>query len=480
MEDVDIVVRLPSSRRARRKMFRRLTYGAVPGFAPICCDSNDPAMVACGFRQRLLREVPIPEDALIKEFADFVAEFLSKNVRRVRKLDFEEWLSKTSYNEARKEELRKSYEALRGGRPTRDQSQKIQTFVKSENYPLYKWCRMINSRSDAFKVFSGPFFRAVEEVVYELPEFIKHTPVPDRPSRVRALRKAGRRYYQTDFTAFESHFSAELMNICECALYRHCFDDCEDIQYICRTVTGLNRMRTRHGVSADIRARRMSGDMCTSLGNGFTNLMLAKFIAHRQGHELYGFVEGDDGLFATEAVLDVKTYERLGFSIKIDEVSDPCKASFCGMVFADSGEIVRNPIDFLSSFGWTGSFISAGNIVMDQLLRAKALSAVYETPQCPIVGMLARVALAKTRGAVPRFVDDGYHRCPSDEIPLPSFRPSADTRELVAELYHISPALQLEIERCIQTDQLERIAPLLGGLVAQDVRHYADRYVEVG
>lgn len=40
---------------------------------------------------------------------------------------------------------------------------------------------MINSRSDAFKAFSGPFFKAIEKVVYEMPEFIKHTPVPDRP-----------------------------------------------------------------------------------------------------------------------------------------------------------------------------------------------------------------------------------------------------------------------------------------------------------
>lgn len=166
----------------------------------------------------------------------------------------------------------------------------------------------------------------------------------------------------------------------------------------------------------------MSGDMCTSLGNGFTNLMLAKFLAAEQGKELAGFVEGDDGLFVTEATLTAEAYQQLGFSIKIVELGDPCKASFCGMVFAESGEIIKDPVKFLSTFGWTHSFINAGAAVMDQLLRAKALSAIYEAPQCPILGQLARCALEKTRGVIPRFVDDGYHRAP-DEVKLEPFSP---------------------------------------------------------
>jgi len=175
----------------------------------------------------------------------------------------------------------------------------------------------------------------------------------------------------------------------------------------------------------------MSGEMCTSLGNGFTNLMLALFIASlRHGH-LEGYVEGDDGLFATDFELTKEDYLNLGFTMKnVDEVFHPGWASFCGMLFGDSLQIVRSPRRFLENFGWTHSAVHGGEKVMLGLLRAKALSAVYETPHCPIVSVLARRALHHTRGVTPRFVNDGFHNTelvPRDESKLPKFAPTTDT-----------------------------------------------------
>ncbi len=469
---------IPPTRRARRRMFRRLEFCSVAGLAPICLDTNDPDTVLCGFAKRLMRPVPVPDPSSLDKLREFVAAWLNAHIPQARRLSFEEWLATTSYNEARKQELRVAHFALYGGRPTRQQCRKIKSFVKTESYPEYKHCRMINSRSDAFKVFSGPLFKAIEEVVYDRPEFIKHVPVPDRPSKVRELRRAGRRYYSTDFTAYESHFTRDVMQAVECQLYRHCLQWCpEDAECICETLSGQNCMSTHTGIRARMTARRMSGDMCTSLGNGFTNLMLAKFLAHEQGCELYGFVEGDDGLFATEALLTTEAYERLGFTIKIQEEPDPCSASFCGMVFADSGEIIRDPVDFCANFGWTSSFVGGGRDLMQQLLRAKALSSVYEMPQCPIVGAMSRYALAQTRGVVPRFVEDGYHHCPKDERPLPSFCPSADTRALMASKFGIDIPTQLYVESRVSQGDFS-FGPLLRA--HPHYAHYAARYVEVG
>jgi hypothetical protein len=459
-------------------MFRRLNFCAVEGMAPICMDTNDPDTVLCGFSKRLMREVPTPDAHLLSELTEFVKTWLDENVPQARKMSFEEWLDSTSYNEARKQELRVSYFELRGGRPTRMQCRKIKSFVKTESYPEYKHCRMINSRCDLFKAFSGPLFKAIEEVVYANEHFIKHVPVPQRPSKVRALRRAGRHYYSTDFTAFESHFSPEVMKAIECQLYRHCLQWCpEDAEFICKVIAGDNCMSTHTGVKASIKGRRMSGDMCTSLGNGFTNLMLAKFICSKQGHELYGFVEGDDGLFATEAVLDEVLYQKLGFTIKIQTENDPCTASFCGMVFSEAGEIVKDPVDFCANFGWTSSFIGAGDNLMQGLLRAKALSAVYETPQSPIVGAIARYALEQTRGYAPKWVSDGYHVVPKDEMPLPPFCPAADTRQLVANKFGIDVSTQLEIEKRVSEGRFD-FAPLLHA--HPHYSHYAARYVELG
>lgn len=483
-------VTTPADRRVRRKVFRQLPGVALNGFAPICLDSNDPLTVKCGFEKRVLRRVPEPSPQILAEFKNFVTEYVKKNIPIVDAMPFEEWLASTSYNEARKNELRGAHDALKGGLPTRYQCRKINSFVKTEGYDCYKHCRLINSRCDAFKVFSGPMFKAIENVVYDHSfgeddsrvRFIKHIPVPERPSCISALKQAGVHYYQTDFTAFESHFTRGVMEACELALYRHCLQNNAGCGLLCRTIEGLNRMKTRSGVGALSRARRMSGDMCTSLGNGFTNLMLARFLASRKGGRLSGFVEGDDGIFATDFPLKSEDYEELGFTIKCEEVADPCHASFCGMVFASSGQILRNPRRFLANFGWTSTAIHGGDRIMGELLRAKGLSACYETPHCPVVGVLARRALAMTRGFRPRFVEDGYHRIPTDETNIPDFQPTIETRELFARLYGVPIPLQLELERALEAGDMSRAASIYpsvdGGENSADMQHYFLRYVE--
>lgn len=470
---------LPPVRKARRKMYRKLNpYGitcSVPGYAPICVDSNDPDTVACAFKKRILRDTPRPDPSFLAQFAKFVRKWVQKLPAAVN-MSFEDWLARTSYNEARKQQLRDAWQFLRGGRPTDRQASHIDTFIKGESYPCYKHGRAINSRCDAFKVFSGPMFKAIEDVIYSLPQFIKHVPVKDRVAVIRALRKAGRHYYQTDFTAFESHFSAEIMKACECQVYEHLMRDrADDIRFVTAVLTGFNRMRTRSRCRATCEAGRMSGDMCTSVGNGLTNWLLAEFLCETQGHRLQGFVEGDDGLFATEAILRKEDYERLGFTIDIKEVRDPCEASFCGMVFAESGQIIREPREFMSKFGWTQSFIHGRDRIMAELLRGKALSACYETGQCPVVGAIARYALRHTRGVRPRFVDDGYH-VPPDEFVLEAYNPSPDTRQLFARLYGVSVEAQVAAERAALAGDFTTVGVLIPP--TPDYAHYEARFVE--
>lgn len=203
-------------------MFRRLNHCAVRGYAPICLDTNDDSTVASGFKQRLLRKTPTPDSALLEEFKVFVAARVRQLYKPVRRMEFEEWLESTTYNDARKGQLRQANELLRGGRPTKKQRQHVDAFPKTEHYPVFKHCRLINSRSDAFKVWSGPMFKAIENEVYSDHWFIKHVPVPDRPALIKQMRKVGYRYWQTDFTAYESHFNATFMDACECELYRWC------------------------------------------------------------------------------------------------------------------------------------------------------------------------------------------------------------------------------------------------------------------
>lgn len=399
--------------------------------------------------------------------------------------EFEDWLSHTSYNEARKLELRQAHEQLRGQAPSRRARSHIDSFPKLESYPCYKEARWINSRSDAFKVYSGPAFHAIEEELYRHKWFIKHVPVPERPALIKALARAGLRYYENDFKAFESHFTAKVMRQLELRLYRHCLKSYPELaEVICSTLSGVNRLHTKAKVNINLEARRMSGDMCTSLGNGFSNLMIALFIAHLKGGTLDGFVEGDDGLFATDIEMTAEDYLRLGFRVEIKEVSDPSRAHFCGMTMTSDNTIIKDPRRIFQTFGWTGSFIHAGDTIMDGLLRSKALSLAYELPQCPVVGALARVSLELTEGVQACAESTRAYRPIPDEFRIDAFSPTMEARKLVEECFGISVETQILAEKAIASHDMLSLSMLIPAVrgskpTEADVFNYTMVYTEV-
>jgi hypothetical protein len=463
-------IKVTGIRKSRRVMFRRLNWGFVRGFCPICVDLNDPFSFVCGYVKRLLRDIPKPVEGFEKEFSEFVYGFCVDYLDPLNDseiMSYREWRDTLNFPESRKLQYDYAYDLLHGGKPTRRQRCHIDSFGKLEQYDSLKMLRTINSRADVFKVFSGPLFKSIERRIYDLPYFVKHLTPTQRIFAVKALKKSGSSYLCTDFTAYESHFTPAFMLSCECLMYRYMLRDSPDCKIICDTLVGVNKIHTRIGLRAKLQGRRMSGDMCTSLGNGFSNLMLFLFLVNKKGFhydtDVDALVEGDDGLFRVPKGLSLTTedYEKCGFSIKIESVDDPCEASFCRLMFSSSCQTIREPRRFLNSFGWTHSFINGGSKLMDQLLRAKALSAVYETPQCPIVSVLARKALEHTRRVRPRFVVDGYHEVPPDEFRIDAFAPTLETRLLFDKLFHVPVSIQIKIEKLINEDKLDEIVDLL-------------------
>lgn len=477
-----------SNRRVqRRRMFRKFDTFSFPGFVPICCDTNDPNSLEAAYKKRLLRDLPDPDPEMIKRLAAFVPIFLNDNLVPLAQVgSFEDWLNGLVVPLARKEELAFANAQNRGGRPPRNVASKVDSFGKTEYYTTYKFGRMINSRCDRFKAYSGRFFKAIEAATYPLEIggfncFAKHLSKSQLAEQICAMRGMHKYTYSNDFTAYESHFTPFAMNAIECAYYKYSLaSHPDDAKYICDVLTGINRMRMRNGTRAVVVGRRMSGDMCTSLGNGFTNLILAHFLASIKGEEIVGLVEGDDGLFTSDALLTEEDYAALGFSIKITMVDDPRGASFCGMLFSDDFEIIKDPVKTIVGLTWTHSMINAGDDIMMQLLRAKALSSVHETPQCPIAGALSRRALKVTEGVVPRFIADGYHKVPPDQEHLPEFHPMPSTRLLYEAEYGISVDDQLHIEGLITRGQTRAAASILALILGRNpgycesIAHMAD------
>lgn len=505
LADYGVKVRDGNLRRPRRKMYRRLPFGAVPGYSPICFDSNDPLTVRKGCEQRVLRVSPSPGRQILHEFRLYCRakfhKWFSQGTGCAEQLTFEEWLaSLLNVNELRKFQFEQAHMRNRGGPPPPSVAKRVVCFIKTEFYSTFKFPRWIMSRKDQFKVFFGPIVKAMEKVVYTRPEFVKHMTMAERAERVHQLDGAGRVPYIADFSSFESSFIPAVMAACEFELVDALVPWWVRKEYAQNVLSGLNELTILTLlVLVHLQGRRMSGEMSTSLFNGVANLMLTKFIVHRKKGKVNILVEGDDSVFTTTVPVQPADYEKLGFSVKLIEVESATmpipvdktiesgSVAFCGIVFSRDGQAMKEPRKFLQGFGWTHSFIHAGQGLMMQLLRAKALSACFEAPNCPIIGQMARCALEKTAGVVveERVLDEvynphaavGYERSVLRSTKVPEFSPSFETRESFAAVYGITIEQQLEIESAIREGDMVRVSLALPPTFEQ--QFFTSRYVVV-
>lgn len=314
----------------------------------------------------------------------------------------ETWLANTPYPEWRKTELRECW-ADCGGVLSRWHFE-VSSFMKDETYADWKHARAINARSDQFKCAVGPIIKRIEEVLYEQKEFIKHVPVVDRPSYIEGmLNIPGTVCVATDYTSFESHFSKAMMEDIEFILYefmtQHLPEHKQFMGYFRNVVAGRNKCKFKR-FNVELDATRMSGEMCTSLGNGFANLVMMTYACEVKGSQVHGVVEGDDGLFVVKGALPTREdFASLGMNIKLDVHPRYNEASFCGMIFDPTDKInLSDPSNIVLNFGWSGRrYVNAKQARLLELLRAKSLSFAHMYQGSPIVQSLAHYGLRMTK-----------------------------------------------------------------------------------
>lgn len=475
---------LPIYMPARRRMLRG-TDARIPYYTGFCCDTHDAHSIYCGLAKRLFRVTPTVDLELLAEFEQFVREYVDKHFHQVTPWTYQQWRSTLNFNKVVLRQLDEAHETLvlQGGLPTRQQAAAMTMICKTEwYYPTEKFLRLINSPSEVFKVFSGPMIKTVEEQLYQLPHFIKHMTNAQRVRKIQGLRRDGF-YYVTDYTSFEASLGPSFMSVCECVLYTKILGDNVFTRCLNYTLTHNRVLRSRGKVKAVSRGRRMSGDTCTSCGNGFSNLMLALFVAQKSGAECDLLVEGDDGLLSLSKPINESLFKRLGFDIKLARIADPCQAladdgtpqPFCGLLVSTDGQIIRDPGRFFCSIGWVHSFLDASKQIIDSVLRGKAICALFETPDCPIVSTLAWWAYNHTQGLIPRITPDGYHVVPPQGYAPRAPAPSAATRELFARAYNISAELQVAIERAITRGDFWQVYRLMPPPLA--IYRYSSCYV---
>lgn len=462
-------------------------------------DLQDSDTMRAGITKRFARKPPTADPGMLGRLKVFVRDWLKANMTpldRDTDVSFETWIAGTNYPEWRRAELRECWERYQVDH-WNAKIAKVKCFAKDEFYGEYKHARGICSRSDTYKCITGPYYKCIEEVLYDRPEFIKHVPVKDRPKYVRdLLEREGSRYMATDYTSFEALFTPELMDAVEMQLYEYMLEHVLDGSSVLRMVRsvqlGINTCDFKY-VTVKIPGKRMSGEMCTSLGNGFSNLMLMLFMCSEVGtRNVMGCVEGDDGLFRGDGPFPSgKDFERLGLIIKLEVHDQINTASFCGMIFDTSDFIiVTDVMSQLARFGWSsGKYSFVPQRILRRLLRSKALSMAYSYPGCPVLHALAKYGLRVTKDQrhanVSKYADGWWGRekeRTQSEMALDdvlAVEPTMGARLLVERKYNLSVEDQLAIESYLTS--LDRLTVLDDPVILANCHphweHYAAAYV---
>lgn len=443
-------------------------------------DVTNPHSALTGVAKRMAYSPPPYDKVMRKKFRKFVKKWVRDNLEPIDtsdKLDFEEWLQSTNYPDWRKEEIRRAAPTIpyaHGEVDFKDDSlYDINYFTKEEYYPEYKHHRGIWARSDAAKAVMGPFFRKIEKQLFKLPYFIKKVPKNERPQYINDFMNNNYLQFQgTDYTSFESLFTTDMMDDCEFELYRFMSSKNPLAQQRCRLIFKIlasqNFAKNKY-FTLRVDAKRMSGEMNTSLGNGFSNLMFLLFACHYYKRTYSGpIIEGDDALIGLNARIPEEYYTKMGLNVKMEFVDDISEGSFCGLVY-DPTELIniREPLETLCTTPWvTRKYASSNSTTYYSLLRSKALSLIYEYPGCPIISDYGHKLFELTsKYEIALKYEDSYQYerimnayTAYRENKLPKGNPGPRTRSLMEKIFKIPVSAQLQIEKEISTMTLDNMS----------------------
>lgn len=299
-------------------------------------------------------------------------------------------MENSNYSKNRREQLKKNEFNFKT-------NYDVKCFMKDEFYLEYKYPRGIYSRIDEFKVLVGPIFKLIEKELTKLDCFVKKISIHDRIKHIKKIFEGHSKVYVTDYTSFEGSFSKSIMEEVEFELYRFMTSNIKSARFMdhLKHLTQSNFCQFKN-FWVKIPATRMSGEMNTSLGNTFMNMILSRFVAHKSGEEISCIFEGDDGMIGSVGPLDLTIPAKLGFNLK-HELKNINEASFCGMIFDfDDCQYITDPVKFLLKLGWSKSaYANASENKLLSLLKAKCQSGLYLYRACPVVSKLLKVILRK-------------------------------------------------------------------------------------
>lgn len=441
-------------------------------------DFFDPESVADGISKRFGHKPPEFNPTIMRELIEFNKKFVKRftPIPAEEQFSFSEWLDSTHYPGWRKAEIVEAQARLREMETRGDHMKalrRVSSFIKDESYPTWKYPRPINSRSDEFKVAVGPAFRVMEKVVFQDSSYIKKIPRDEWPRFVKESITSEYFMYISDYSSYESLFE-ELMEL-ELDLYRWMLQyHPRQLEYV-EMINDDNYFHFKH-VKGKVWRKRMSGEMNTSLGNGYTTNVVHHFLSHKYyGRDAIILQEGDDTLYASAGPMSPSMYSDVGLEVKLERVTDLSVAQFCQLIFDDHDLlVVRDPIQYLVGFSWISAFYTSTSRFDRLMLDCKALSALSQYPGHPIIQSFAfwiRRVIDTEAGKLERFVEgrreiDSYQR---EKILAAISSGKVSKAKLVSDLTPVPDGTRRLVER--------RFGVLIEAQLA--IEHYFDSQTEL-
>jgi len=390
---------------------------------PYCTEPKNAMNLQMAFRKRLSPVLPKGDRRLLKRLGSFVKRYLRKHFTPLphiepSKIFFMWWLDHCAhYNLARKNKLSRCFDRFMStGMTLGDSDYRGETFPKREFYPEAKCLRFINSRSDMFKAVLGPYIKMIEDQVYKDKHFVKGTRIDELPRTLKNL-SSWDHILETDYSSFESSFSFDYVKVVEMRLFRYFLSNNPFIlKLVLATYMSKGKERVQRLYNKDyninITGCRLSGELWTSLANGFSNLMNMLFLCKEHNIECDGYVEGDDGLFGlSKPGLTKEDFARLGFNIKMEYSHVVQDTTFCGNTFSNENQkLLVNPENIGRLF-WTcnATYLRSNEKTLRSLFKSKSASLYVTGRYTPIAGTLAFVMLRRLRNEE-MIIDRGFWR----------------------------------------------------------------------
>lgn len=453
-------------------------YAAYPTPA---LDCNETAF--WGILKRIASVPPEYDEQIMESLYEYTRKFCETNlVPLLPDVDISNatWLKNNkSYTEQRKLHMAKIFQNTDHDYLSRKAKHtKVKHFTKEESYPEYKAPRGIFPRSEAALNRYGPVIACISESVWKLPQFIKKIPVGDRSNYIKEYFSDIEGVSQIgDFVSYEASFVKKLMNVAF-ILYKYMTQNHPEayarVLEFESVVTGVNTIEGANFV-VSILCGRMSGEVDTSVANGFTTLMVIGHVHERFLHTFRSLVEGDDNNTKSKLRMTPEMFLPYGLNIKIFAAPNEFEGGFCGMQFdPEANTNIIDPVKVILKSCWSKrQYNDAVLSTRQALTKSVALCRLHEAPGCPIVQEFAAYLLRMTYRNRANFQHLDYYELEqkgllnvidsvkekkehlikkflpfSMQLAMTPYKPVQwSTRLMMHRLYKITPDEQIRIEK---------------------------------